>query len=161
MIIQKMICQIQKINNSINDSRCELNNNVHVIKSEICGLGKTEKIRKEIKEKKKEYIHFPIGGNINRDILYNKLKVVLDKTEKIKKEKKIYVAIHLDLYDNNEPSILNEFLFSFLITKFYSNSENIIYISKDIEIFVEVPNCFEEFISKYFEFFWYWYYQNR
>lgn len=119
-----------KINNSINASRCELNNNVHVIKSEICGLGKTEKIRKEIKEKKKEYIHFPIGGNINRDILYNKLKVILDKTEKIKKEKKINVAIHLDLYDNNEPSILNEFLFSFLITKFYSNSENYIYIKR-------------------------------
>ena len=138
-----------KINNSINASRCELNNNVHVIKSEICGLGKTEKIRKEIKEKKKEYIHFPIGGNINRDILYNKLKIIIEKIEKIKKEKKINVAIHLDLYDNNEPSILNEFLFSFLITKFYSNSENIIYISKDIEIFVEVPNCFEDFISKY------------
>ena len=64
------------------------------------------------------------------------------------KEKKDF-AIHLDLYDNNETSILNEFLFSFLITKFYSNSENIIYIPKDIEIFVEVPNCFEDFLSKY------------
>ena len=50
------------------------------------------------------------------------------------------VAIHLDLYDNNEPSILNEFLFSFLITKFYSNSENVLYIPIDIEIYVEVPN---------------------
>ena len=41
------------------------------------------------------------------------------------------------------------FLFSFLITKFYSNNESIIYIPKDIEIFVEVPNCIEDFISKH------------
>jgi hypothetical protein len=48
------------------------------------------------------------------------------------------VAVHLDLYHNNEAS--NEFLFSFLITKNYSNSENILYIP--IEIFVKIPNCF-------------------
>ena len=125
-----------------------MNENIHVITSEICGLGKTEKIKKEIKIKEKQYIHFPVGGNITRNILYKKLKSILDKIEVIKKEKKD-VAIHLDLYDNNETSILNEILFSFLITKFYSNSENIIYIPKDIEIFIEVPNCFEDFLSKY------------
>ena len=137
------------------NSRIELNKNVHVIKSEICGLGKTTKIKNYTKNKK--YIHFPIGGNINRNILYRKLENVLDKIEKIiisEKEAKQNItykdfAIHLDLYENNETSILNEFLFSFLITKFYSNSENIIYISKDIEIYVEVPNCFEDFLSKY------------
>lgn len=43
---------------------------------------------------------------------------------------------------------MNEFLFSFLITKFYSYNENILYILIDIEIFVEVQNCFEGFISK-------------
>ena len=145
--------------NDISTPRNELNKNVHVIKSEICGLGKTTKIYKDIKEiKKKEYIHFPIGGNISRNILYKKLEKILDKIEKIinekysnEKERNCYkfFAIHLDLYDNNETSILNEFLFSFLITKFYSNNENIIYIPKDIEIFVEVPNCFEDFMSKY------------
>ena len=136
-------------NKNINSSREELNDNIHVIKSEICGLGKTEKIKKEIKTKGKKYIHFPVGGNITRDILYKKLKSILNEIEEIKKNETIDVAIHLDLYDNNETSILNEFLFSFLITKFYSNSENIIYIPKDIEIFIEVPNCFEDFISKY------------
>ena len=140
---------INSLNKSMNISREELSENIHVIKSEICGLGKTEKIKKEIKEKGKEYVHFPVGGNITRNILYKKLKSILDKIKNIKALEEKDVAIHLDLYDNNEASILNEFLFSFLITKFYSNSENIIYIPKYIEIFIEIPNCFEDFLSKY------------
>ena len=58
-------------------------------------------------------------------------------------------GIHLDLYENKEKSVLNEFLFSFLITKFYSNNENIIYIPKNIEIYIEIPNCFYDFKSNY------------
>jgi hypothetical protein len=132
-----------KINN---EKRKEISNNVHVIQSEICGLGKSTKIRKEIKKKHKKYIHFPIGGNITRNFLFQKLENIFSST---KKEDYMKTAIHLDLYDNKETSILNEFLFSFLITKFYANDENIIFIPKDIEIFIEVPNCFEDFITKY------------
>ena len=44
-----------ELRHELNISRKELNKNVHVIKSEICGLGKTEKIRKEIENKKKTY----------------------------------------------------------------------------------------------------------
>ena len=144
--------ETNNLNNSkiddLNSSRNHLCKNVHVVKSEICGLGKTEKIKKEIAKNDKKYIHFPIGGNITRNKLYIKIKNILDKIEKekLKYEK---VAIHLDLYEVNEPSILNEFLFSFLITKFYSDSENIIYIQKDIEIYVEIPNCFEDMLSIY------------
>ena len=59
------------------------------------------------------------------------------------------MAIHLDLTETKEISILNEFFFSFLITKFYSNNENIIYIPKDIHIYIEIPNCFEDYLSKF------------
>ena len=61
------------------------------------------------------------------------------------------IAIHLDLFDSKENivSILNEFLFSFLITKFYSNNENVIFIPTNIEIYIEIPNTFKEFISNY------------
>ena len=138
-----IIDDIHKINN---EKRKEISNNVHVIKSEICGLGKSAKIRKEIKDKHKKYIHFPIGGNITRNYLFQKLEKIFSST---KKEDYMKTAIHLDLYDNKETSILNEFLFSFLITKFYANDENIMFIPKDIEIFIEVPNCFEDFITKY------------
>jgi ethanolamine utilization protein EutQ (cupin superfamily) len=41
-------------------------------------------------------------------------------------KKKIKNAIHLDLLN--------------LITKFYSNNENIIYIPKDIEIYIKINN---------------------
>ena len=147
---------IKNINYSreiLNKSRDELNANIHIIKSEICGLGKTEKIKKEIKENGKKYIHFPIGGNISRDLLYEKLNKILKKIDEIKKKENKKIAIHLDLYDNDsdnaDTSILNEFLFSVLITKFYSNTENIVYLPKEIEIYVEVPNCFEDFISRY------------
>jgi len=59
------------------------------------------------------------------------------------------IAIHLDLIESEETSILNEFFLSFLITRFYKNDENIIYIPKDIHIYIEIPNCFEDYLSKF------------
>ena len=69
------------------------------------------------------------------------------------KTKKNYadIAVHLDIFDSKEKiaSILNEFLFSFLITKFYSTNENVIFIPTNIEIYIEIPNSFKDFISHY------------
>ena len=70
--------------------------------------------------------------------------MIRDKTKNYKD-----ISIHLDLYESKETSILNEFLFCFLITKFYTNNENIIYIPTNIEIYVEIPNCFKDFKSNY------------
>ena len=52
------------------------------------------------------------------------------------------VAIHLDIIETKETSLINEFLFSFLTTKYYINNENIIYIPNNIEIYIEVHNSF-------------------
>ena len=120
--------------------------NINVITSEICGLGKSEKIRKLIKDSGKKYFHFPLGGILTKNIIYKKLEKLLDK---IKNYNYKNVAIHLDLTESKEKSIINEFFFSFLITKFYSNNENIIFIPKDISIYVEIPNCFEDYLSKF------------
>ena len=121
--------------------------NTHIIKSDICGLGKSTKIKNEIKNKSKNYIYFPLGGNIKKDYIYQKLKDLLKNIE----TKNDYddIAIHLDLFENKEHSVLNEFLFSFLITKFYSNNENIIYIPQNIEIYIEIPNCYKDFMENY------------
>lgn len=43
----------------------------------------------------------------------------------------------IKILESQETSIRNEFLFSFLITKFYINNEN------------KIPNCFENYLSKF------------
>ena len=136
----------------IDNLKNSLTNSVKVIISDFCGLGKTFKIKKMIKENKKKYIHFPLGGILSKSIIYEKLKKLLEKIDN-EKEKTKYnyedIAIHLDLTETKETSIINEFFFSFFITKFYTNNENIIYIPEDIEIYVEIPNCFDNYLSKF------------
>ena len=122
--------------------------NIKIITSDICGLGKSHKIIKMIEESKKQYYHFPLGGILTKEVIYKKLSELLNKLKNEKDEYK-NIAIHLDLTESQETSIINEFLFSFLITKFYINNENIIYVPKDIEIYIEIPNCFENYLSKF------------
>jgi hypothetical protein len=121
--------------------------NIKVITSDLCGLGKSHKIKKMIKDKKKKYYYFPLGGTLTKKIIIEKLYILLEKIRKANEENYINVAIHLDLYET-KINIINEFLFSFLITKFYADNEKIIYIPKDIEIYIEIPNCFENYLLK-------------
>ena len=146
----------------------ELLKNIKVITSDVCGLGKSFKIKKMAKLKK--LYHFPLGGKLTKNIIYQKIfslfeKIKKDAKEKLKKtdkEKKEYnlkkvedysefnnVAIHLDLIETKEIPLINEFLFSFLITKFYTNNENIIYIPNNIDIYIEVPNSSENYLAKF------------
>ena len=122
----------------------------HVVQSEVCGLGKSTQIKNKITSRK-QYIYFPLSGNITKDIIYNKLKKIMDDINSKTKENYEDIAIHLDLFDSkdNTVSILNEFLFSFLITKFYSSNENVIYIPTNIEIYIEIPNSFKNFLRNY------------
>ena len=148
----------RKKNNSIfkkeNQNKNNLNKiniefeNIKIITSDICGLGKSFKIKTIIKSKNKEYYYFPLGGILTKAIIYEKLIGLLKKIKKENGENYEKIAIHLDLTESKEISIINEFLFSFLITKFYINSENIIYIPKEIEIYIEISNSFENYFSK-------------
>ena len=131
--------------------REELYNKTHIIQSEVCGLGKSSKIKNKIAKLKKKYIYFPLGGNITKEIIYKRLNEKMEEINSKTTDNYGDIAIHLDIFDSkdNIVSVLNEFLFSFLITKFYSNNENFIYIPTNIEIFIEIPNCFKDFISNY------------
>ena len=143
----------------------DIEGNIKVISSDACGLGKSFKIIKEIREKNKRYYHFPLGGKLTKSYIYEKISNLF---RKIKSDSNIAnkdiennsknledcsffnnVAIHLDLLQTKETSLINEFLFSFLITKFYMNNENIIYIPNNIKIYIEVPNSFENYLTKY------------
>ena len=44
---------------------------------------------------------------------------------------------------------MKEFLYSFLITKLYGQNETLFYLSKDIEIKIEIPNGFVDFFLKF------------
>jgi len=150
-VITSEICGLGKSGKIKNDNEkkfiTELDN-IKVITSEICGLGKSGKIRKDIEDNNKIYYHFTLGGILTKTIIFDKLKNLLNK---IKKENYNYkaAAIHLDLSESEEKSVINEFLFSFLITKFYSNNESIIYIPKEISIYIEIPNCFDSYLEKF------------
>ena len=120
-----------------------LKSNTHIYTSEICGLGKTEKIKSQI-EKTKIYIYFPLGGKLSRKIIFEKVNKTLRKVKDVKNS-----AIHLDLYETEDTSILNEFLFSFCFTKFYTNDKNVLYIPINLEIYIEIPNCFYNFLEYY------------
>ncbi len=89
--------------------------NIKVVTSDICGLGKSGEIRKLINDDKKKYFHFPLGGILTKNIIFKKLENLL---KKIKNYNFKDVSIHLDLTESEEKSIINEFLFSFLITNF-------------------------------------------
>ena len=126
--------------------------NILVMTSDICGLGKSEKIKKMINDSKKKYFHFPLGGILTKSIIFDKLDRLLNEiNNEINNNNRKYqdIAIHLDLTESKEISIINEFFFSFLITRFYTNNENILYIAKDINIYIEIPNCFEDYLSKF------------
>jgi len=151
--IKKYNCQYTLCKDIIGDKKDKFLSdlgNIKVITSDICGLGKSEKIKKIIKDENKKYYYFPLGGLLSKNILFNKLKNLLNKIKnEIKEENYKEIAIHLDLTISNEISIINEFLISFLNFKFYKNKENIIYIPKDISIYIEMPNCFENYLSKF------------
>ncbi len=160
--LEKQDIQIDNNEGNIFQSENQMDtSNITVISSEFCGLGKTFKIKKMIENKKQKYFHFPLGGILTKKAISTKIFSLFENIKKEnekdnKKEKKenqkqteIKKAVHLDLTESEETSIINEFLFAFLITKFYTNNETIIYIPKDIEIYIEIPNCFKNYLSQF------------
>ena len=136
--------------------------NIKVISSDVCGLGKSYRIKTMINEENKTYYHFPLGGILTKKIIYEKLLNIFETITKCKKKKDriinikdfyCNIAIHLDLTDISPKqlysiSVLNEFLLSFLITKFYSYDGDIIYIPNNIKIYIEIPNSSNNILSK-------------
>ena len=57
--------------------------------------------------------------------------------------------MHLDLYDTDQIDLTMEFLFLILITKIYGQNDDIFYLPNDVEIMVEIPNGFVDFMKKF------------
>ena len=71
------------------------NENVEIIYSDKAGVGKSTKIKSEIENAHKRYIHFPFGGEFSRKDVINRLKIIQKQIEKEEN-----TVIHLDLYDS-------------------------------------------------------------
>ena len=157
-------------NRSFDYSELEkIKKNIKVITSEVCGLGKSTKIKKMIEDSQTEYYHLPLGGELTKENIYGKIIELFKKivrAERMKKEQEINktkrdkiikdrlvidytkISIHIDLAESKEISLINEFLFSFLITRFYTYKEDIIYIPNNLNIYIEIPNCSQDYLSQ-------------
>ena len=115
-------------------------NSVEVVFSDKSGIGKTHKIKYDIFEDNNNYLHFPLGGVITQNEIIERLKKLkIDENSEI----------HLDICDTNQIQLMQEFLFSLLITKFYCYKQSIFYFPKKVKIKIEIPNSFIDFFSKF------------
>ena len=72
----------------------------------------------------------------------------MNKEKNINDYKK-QLLIHIDLYDTDQKSLMNDFLYFILFTKLYGQDNSIFYLSKLIKIYLEIPNSFINFFDKY------------
>ena len=117
-------------------------NSIEVYSSIQPGLGKSTKIYNEfMNDNNLIYKYFPLGGDINRkDLILRLLELEQGKN----------YGFHLDLYESKKTDLIREFLFSFLITKFYSKNDDIFYYGNELKIKIEIPvTIFEDFLIKY------------
>ena len=123
----------------------DIYNSVKVFTSDCCGLGKSFLIKKEIKNNEEDYHYLGIGDDITKDNLFKKLK----RFFKIELKGKEKVGIHLDLFYTKNTPLMQYFLFAFLITKLFQVNDNILYIPKKYNIYVEIPNGPQIFLDNF------------
>jgi len=123
----------------------ENNDNIKtmLIYSDHSGVGKSTYIKNKAKE---GYIYFPLGGNFTKE---NTLKRLQYLNNKYKINLKSNLLFHVDLFDTEQNSLMNDFLYFILITKLYGQDDNIFYLSKKIILYLEIPNSFIDFFDKY------------
>lgn len=130
---------LDNLKKEISDLKVDLSK-VEIISSDVTGVGKSTQIKLEIEKNKKNYIYFPIGGVFSKLDILERLKNLYLKNSN---------AIHVDLYDTEETKLMEEFLHSLLIKKSYGVNEDIINISKDIEIKIEISNGYKDYFIVY------------
>ena len=126
---------IKKMNNK------EYYKNIEIITSSRAGLGKTFYIKKKCAQEGLKYISFQIGGEVKRKTIMRRLKNLNLKNGNY--------GLHIDFSDTKQIELFEDFIFSFLVQKFYSNNEDIFCYGDNIKIYVEIPNGFFNFMKKF------------
>ena len=120
--------------------------NAEIIDSVGCGYGKTTYIL----ENKGIIIHFPIGGDLNKKYLEERIEKEIPNTSNLEK-----CILYINIGQTKDIEILNEFLFKLLIFKKCDFNHNTKYFGPNVIIKIEIPNDFIDYINhfKYLEFF--------
>ena len=112
----------------------EINNKIEVIYSNASGVGKSyyiiEEYFSEYDKKGYKYLYFPIEGDCTKEEILKRLIEI--------KEKKVF--IHLDILDINKKEkrfLIRDFLFCFLVLKYYSHNYDIFYYGNEFIIKIE------------------------
>ena len=114
---------------------------IAVVNSERCGEGKSTFIRGKTKNSAKNYIYFQIGGVFTRKSLFERLINQIN----IQKKQAQYI-LHIDLTYTELKDLVLEFLFKFLIMKYYNCDNNIFcYDQNQFEVFIEIHNEISNF----------------
>jgi len=122
---------------------CEIFEKIELYSSKYSGYGKTFEIKYKVKNLKGEYKYLPIGGCFTRNyVLNNLINLNLDF-------QKNNIYLHLDLSETDNDDLMNEILFKLVILRYMDSSEKIFYLGYDINLILEIPNCFIEFDKKY------------
>ncbi|XP_028396214.1 uncharacterized protein LOC114520187 [Dendronephthya gigantea] len=117
-----------------------------MITSTLPGLGKTERIRREIQEKKMNAATFSISGPFEPSKLIERLK-------KLKLRK--YHCLHLDIGEVSDPLLLDTFLFQLIVTGMVSAGMQFYHLPTT-HIYIEIANTLKDWlleslvVSKYF-----------
>jgi hypothetical protein len=113
---------------------------INLVQSDFSGVGKSRYIRNVKGAYESNLIYFPLGGNLDRKNIYNRLN---DAIKKINANNFTEIFLHIDLNQTNDHEVLKEFLFEIIIFKKYSmsskNSDKIIFISDKYNIYIELP----------------------
>ena len=121
------------------------NHKISLVSSDYSGIGKSTYIKNKVKEK--NYIYFPIGGIFSKENTLKRLQTLNREKNINDADKKL--LMHVDLYDTDQISLMNDFLYFVLFTKLYGQDNNIFYLSKKIKIYLEIPNSFINFFDKF------------
>jgi hypothetical protein len=120
-----------------------IGNKCILVTSRIAGLGKSNYIRNEVLQLGKQLIKFPISGNVNIDVLMERLR-----------DKKIQstpstVAIHIDIGPVENIRQLNEFLYCLILFRCFRLGQMPVCVPADIPIYIEVDSS--SYLAKFIE----------
>ena len=136
----KLISKLKNINNfqfeqyKSNKKIDNTKENVEIVTSRCCGIGKSTYIKNGIHN---EIIYFPLGGELNRKQLVERIKNEVPNTD----TNLIYI-FYITLGQTKDIEILKEFIFKLLVFRRCDYNNNVKYFSSNVHIKIEIPNDF-------------------